>query len=79
MFLHVHFATLAAWLLFAIVGLIWTMACALTAAKMEKEGFAFWKGFVAVMLLSPLAGLIAIFIARILRPGRPLAQTVSRG
>jgi Na+/H+-dicarboxylate symporter len=55
------------------------MACALTAAKMEKEGFTFWKGFVAVLLLSPLAGLIAIFFARIVRPGRPLAHTVSRG
>ncbi len=75
---HVHFATAAAWLLFGIVGLVWTMACALTAAKMEKEGFAFWKGFVAVLLLSPLAGLIAIFIGRMVRPGRPLAPTVSR-
>ena len=55
------------------------MACALTAAKMEKEGFAYWKGFVAALLLSPLAGLIAIFIARIVRPGGPLAPTVSRG
>jgi Na+/H+-dicarboxylate symporter len=78
MFSHLHFATAAAWLLFAIVGLVWTMACALTAAKMEKEGFVFWKGFVAVLLLSPLAGLIAIFIARIVRPGRSLAHTVSR-
>ena len=79
MFSHVHFAAAAAWLLFAISGLAWTMVCALTAAKMEKEGFAFRKGFVAVLLLSPLAGLIAIFIARILRPDRPLAHTVSRG
>ena len=79
MFSHVHFATVAAWLLFAIVGLVWAMACALTAAKMEKEGFAFWKAFLAVLLLSPVAGLIAIFIARIVRPGRPLAHTVSRG
>jgi len=79
MFSHVHFAAAAAWLLVAIIGLAWTMACALTAAKMEKEGFAFRKGFVAVLLLSPLAGLIAIFIARILRPDRPLAHTVSRG
>jgi hypothetical protein len=79
MFSHVHFAAAAAWLLFAIVGLVWTMACALTAAKMEKEGFAFWKGFLAVLLLSPLTGVLAIFIARILRPGRPLAHTVSRG
>jgi len=79
MFSHAHFAAAAAWLLFAIVGLVWTMACALTAAKMEKEGFAFWKGFLAVLLLSPLTGVLAIFIARILRPGRPLAHTVSRG
>jgi Na+/H+-dicarboxylate symporter len=79
MFSHVHFATAAAWLLFAIVALLWTMACALTAVKMEKEGFTFWKGFVAVLLLSPLAGLIAIFIGRMIRPGRPLAHTVSRG
>ncbi len=79
MFLHVHFATAAAWLLCAIVGLVWVMACALTAEKVEKEGIAFWKGFVTVLLLSPLAGLIAIFIARIVRPGRPLAHTISRG
>jgi hypothetical protein len=79
MFSHVHFATAAASLLFAIVGLLWTMACALTAAKMEKEGFAFWKGFLVALLLSPVAGLIAIFISRILHPGRPLAHTVSRG
>lgn len=79
MLLHVHFATVAAWLVFAIVGLVWVMACALTAAKMEKEGFTFWKTFVAALLLSPLAGLIAIFIGRIVRPDRPLAHTVSRG
>jgi hypothetical protein len=79
MFSQVHFATAAAWLLFAIIGLLWTMMCALTAAKMEKEGIVFWKAFLAVLLLSPLAGLLAIFIARILRPGRPLAHTVSRG
>jgi nicotinamide riboside transporter PnuC len=79
MFSHVHFAAVAAWLLFAIVGLVWMMLCALAASKMEKEGFAFWKGFVTVLLLSPLAGLIAIFIARIVRPSRPLAHTVSRG
>jgi hypothetical protein len=78
MFSHVHFATLAAWLLLAIVGLLWVMACALTAAKMEKERIAFWKGFFASLLLSPLAGLLAIFVGRILRAGRPLAHTVSR-
>ena len=40
------------------------------ASKMEKEGISFWKGFLAVLLLSPLAGLIAIFIARIVQSGR---------
>jgi ABC-type iron transport system FetAB permease component len=79
MFSHLHFASAAAWLLFAIVGLVWTMACVLTAAKMEKEGFAFWKGFLAALLLSPVVGVIAIFVCRILRPGRPLAHTISRG
>jgi len=63
----------------AIAGLVWSMACALTATKMEKEGIAFWKGFLVGLLLSPLAGLIVIFITRMLRPGRPLAHTVSRG
>ena len=79
MFSYVHFAALAAWLLMAITGLRWVMACAVTAAKMEKEGIAFWKGFLASLVLSPLAGLIAIFVVRILRPGRPLAHTISRG
>jgi hypothetical protein len=79
MYLHVHFAVIAAWLLLAIAGLVWIMACALTATQMEKEGIAFWKGFLFGLLLSPPAGLIVIFITRMLRPGRPLAHTASRG
>jgi len=79
MLLHVHFALVAAWLLAATVGLLWVMACALTAIKMEKEGIAFRKGFLVAFVLSPLAGLIAIFVARNLRSGRPLAPNVSRG
>jgi hypothetical protein len=79
MYLHVHFAAIAAWLLLAIAGLIWVMACALTATKMQKEGIAFWKGFFTSLLLSPLAGLVMTIIARILRPSRALAHTVSRG
>jgi hypothetical protein len=55
------------------------MACALAATKMEKEGITFWKGFLVGMLLSPLAGLIVIFIARMVRPERPLAHDVGRG
>ena len=79
MYLHVHFAAITAWLLLAIAGLVWIMACALTATQMEKEGIAFWKRFLGGLLPSPLAGLIVIFITRMLRPGRPLAHAVSRG
>jgi len=79
MYLHLHFAAIAAWLILAVAGLLWAMACALAAARMEKDGVAFWKGFFTSLLLSPVAGLIIIFVARMLRPGRPLAHTVSRG
>jgi hypothetical protein len=79
MYLHVNFAATAAWLLMAIGALLWVMACAVTAAKMEKEGIAFRKGFVIALLLSPLAGLIVVFVSRIQRSGRSLAQDVSRG
>jgi hypothetical protein len=79
MYLHVRFAAIAAWLLVATAGLLWVMACGLTATKMEKEGIVFWKGFFTSLLLTPVAGLIMIFIVRMLRPGRPLAHTVSRG
>jgi hypothetical protein len=47
---------------------------------MEKEGIAFWRGFFACLLLSPLLGLIAIVIARMTRPSQRLAtETVTRG
>jgi hypothetical protein len=78
MYLHVHFAAIAAWLLLAIVSLVWVMACAVTATKLEKEGIAFWKGLLVGLFLSPLTGLMMIFIARVVRPSRPLAPTVSR-
>jgi len=78
MYLDVHFAALAAWLLLAIAVLLWVMACALTATKLEKKGIAFWKGFLISLLLSPLAGLMMTFLPHILRPSRPLAPTVSR-
>ena len=79
MYLSVHFAAIAVWLALAIAVLLWVMACALTATKMEKKGIAFWKGFLTSFLLSPLVGLMMTFIPRILRPSRPLAHTVSRG
>jgi hypothetical protein len=79
MFAHVHFASAAAWLLIGITGLLWVMACGVAASKMEKEGISFWRGFLTCLLLSPLVGLLTILIARMIRPGRSLAETVSRG
>jgi hypothetical protein len=55
------------------------MACAITANEMEREGVRFWKGFIACFFLTPLFGLLAIGVARLMRPDRPLVQTVTRG
>ncbi|MFZ3215885.1 MAG: hypothetical protein WA192_07490 [Candidatus Acidiferrales bacterium] len=75
---HVHFVSVAAWLLLGIAGLLWALGCAVTATKMEKEGFAFRKAFLACLLLTPLAGLLAMLTARILRPSRALPQAARR-
>jgi hypothetical protein len=76
---HVHFASLVACMVMAIAGLLWVMSCGVAAGKMEKEGIAFWKGFLACLLLSPLAGAAVIVIARMSRPSRRFVETVSRG
>ncbi|MFY9803692.1 MAG: hypothetical protein WA211_01515 [Candidatus Acidiferrales bacterium] len=78
MFAPVHFASIVAWLLIGIVALLWVMACGVAAGKMEKEGISFWRGFLTCLLLSPLVGLLTILIARMIRPSRRLAETVSR-
>jgi hypothetical protein len=78
MFVPMHFAIAAGWLLLAIAGLLWVMACAVSANKMEREGITFWKGFFTCLLLTPLVGLIVVGIARSMRPNRPLIQTVTR-
>jgi hypothetical protein len=46
---------------------------------MEKEGIAFWRGFLTCLLLSPLAGAAVIVIARMSRPSRGFVETASRG
>jgi hypothetical protein len=74
----VHFAVIAGWLLLAVASLLWVMACAIVANKMEREGVAFWKAFVACFLLTPLLGLLTLGVARLMRPDRPLVQTVTR-
>ncbi|MFZ3330206.1 MAG: hypothetical protein WA197_06215 [Candidatus Acidiferrales bacterium] len=38
---QLHFVPVAAWLVLGILGLLWMMACGVTAGKMEKEGIAF--------------------------------------
>ena len=79
MFSQAHFMLVAFWLLMGIVGLLWVMACAITANKMEREGVTFWKGFVTCFFLTPLVGILAIGASRWTRPSRPLVQTVTRG
>jgi hypothetical protein len=77
---QVHFVPVAAWLSLGIFGILWVMACGVTGRKMEKEGIAFWRGFFACLLVTPLVGLAAILIARMTRPNqRFAAETVSRG
>ena len=77
--MHVHFAWIAGWLVEGIAGLLWMIACAITANKMEKEGIAFGKGFLTCFILTPLVGVAAILVARMLRPSQPLIETASRG
>jgi hypothetical protein len=76
---HVHFASVVAWMVMAIAGLLWVICCGAAAGKMEKEGIAFWRGFLTCLLLSPLAGAAVIVIARMSRPSRRFVETVSRG
>jgi hypothetical protein len=76
---QVHFATAVLWLSAGIAGLLWVMACALTANKMEREGAPFWKGFLTCFLLTPLVGLLVIGVAWLIRSNRPLVGTVTRG
>ena len=76
---HVHFASLVGGLVIAIVGLLWVMACGVAASKMEKEGIAFWRGFLTCLLLSPLAGAAVVVLARLSRPSRRFVETASRG
>lgn len=79
MFVQMHFAVAAAGIAIGVVSLLWTLACAITANRMEREGLTFWKGFVTCLLLTPLIGLLAIGVTHFMRPSRPLVQTVSRG
>jgi hypothetical protein len=76
---HVHFASVVAWMVMAIAGLLWLISCGAAAGKMEKEGIAFWRGFLTCLLLSPLAGAAVIVIARMSRPSRRFVETASRG
>jgi len=76
---QVHFAVAVGWLSLGIAALLWLSACAVVADKMEREGITFWKSFLACLLLTPLAGLLIVGIARSMRPNRPLVQTATRG
>ena len=79
MFAQMHFAVAIEWVSIGIAGLLWFMACAITANKMEQEGVTFWKALVVCFLFTPFLGLIAIGVTRSVRPSRPLVHTVTRG
>jgi hypothetical protein len=74
-----HFAIAIGWLALGIAGLLWFMACAIAANKMEREGITFRKAFLTCLVLTPLVGLVVSGVARAMRPHRRLVQTVTRG
>jgi hypothetical protein len=78
MLAQLHFAAAAGWVAMGIVALVWILASLVVAQKMEKEGVIFWKGFVTCALLTPAVGLLAVALARLLKPNRPLVQTATR-
>jgi hypothetical protein len=70
---HVHFAAMAAYLVVGIVLLMWAIACAATAERLEKEGVAFRTAFLLCAMFTPVAGLIAAKVIATQRTARPLA------
>jgi len=67
------------WIMAGIMALLWTIPCGAIATWGEKQGIAFRKIFVISIFLSPLAGLIFVWISRPARANAALAQTASRG
>lgn len=69
----------AFWIVAGIMALLWTIPCGALATWGERQGIAFRKIFIISIFLSPLAGLIFVWIARPARANGALAQTASRG
>jgi len=69
----------AVWIIVGILALLWTIPCGAVANWGEKQGISFQKTFLVSIFLSPLAGLILIWISRPTRTDSALAQTPSRG
>jgi hypothetical protein len=68
MLTHMHFAVLVGWLVIAMLALLWILSCAMVANKMEQQGFSFSKAFISCCLFTPLAGILAVTLERLLRP-----------
>jgi hypothetical protein len=69
----------AFWIVVGIMALLWTIPCGAIATWGEKQGVSFRKVFTISIFLSPLAGVIFVWIARPARVNAALAQTASRG
>jgi hypothetical protein len=69
---QLHFAVIAAYLVAGILLLLWAMACAVTAERLEKEGVAFRTAFLICAMFSPIVGLIAAKVISAQRTARPL-------
>jgi len=68
----------AVWIVVGTMALLWTFPCGAVANWGEKQGISFRKTFLVSIFLSPLAGLVFVWISRPTRTDSPLAQTASR-
>jgi hypothetical protein len=66
------------WVVAGILVLLWSMPCAVLAHRGEKQGLGFSRIFLVSFFLTPIAGLVFLFVRRSHRGNRVLSQTVSR-
>jgi len=79
MFSSSSYLLTAFWLMLGIVALLWTIPCGAVAGWGVKRGISFRTTFLVSIFLSPLAGIIFVWIARPAPANAALTQTVSRG
>jgi len=68
----------AFWILAGTTALLWTIPCGAVASWGEKQGINFQKLFLVSIFLTPLAGVILVWIARPTRADATLTRTAGR-